>query len=224
MLLALAAGLAAALPAAATPVTVFFDGPSGFGISAADAQDAYSNGVPRVVPDFVGETTGVLSVISQDLDFSGFNPILPEATSTWTVQNQSSFDLGSTYLLFVTSDDYTFRRQSVDYRDEIVGLSIDPDDEWVLVEASFGQQTFYYPAVSLGSLAAGDTAAPFDVHYAINGRAERLFSGEYVLPQLRLGMGIEPIQEAPIPEPTAAVLFAAAAGLIGLVTMRRGRS
>jgi hypothetical protein len=212
ILLGLVAGLAVALPAAASPITLFFNEPTmGMGILEADA---LTSGLPIIDPDFVGQSSGVLSVISQNPDFTGFDPSDPHATSSWTVQNQSSFDLlGSTYLLFVTGDAYQIGGGVIVYDDEDVGLTLNVADGWVIVQTQVGQQHYYYPAVSLGSLAPGDKA-PFDVHYVINAPAQQLPSGDYVLPQLRIGMAF-----TPIPEPGTAALLAA--GLIGLLAMRR---
>jgi hypothetical protein len=217
IVLFLAAGIAA--PAAATPVTVFFDGPSGFGVSA---QSAEASGVEFRYPDFIGSASGVLSVISQDLQLGSIDPLPPtqsgnSATSIWTVENESSIDLlGNTYFLFVTAMSHSVGGTVVGYDDANVGLSIDPDLGWVLVRTSTEPgQGYYYPAISLGSLGAGATADPFAVNYVIDEPIQRVATTN-VLPKLAGGMGF-----APIPEPTAGVLMGIGLALLAVVQRRR---
>ncbi len=215
IVLFVAVGIAA--PAAATPVTVFFDGPSGFGVSAESANAAFASGVPFVYPDFVGSASGVLSV-SQDLQDDSDST----ATSIWTVENVFPKDLhGDTYLLFMTTTGFEIGGQVVEYVDAGVGLSIDPDLGWVLVRTSLdAEESYYYPAVWLGSLGAGATADPFAVNYVVEEPVQEVFTQsvtQRVLPQLVAGMGF-----APIPEPTAVVLMGL--GLAFLAVVHRLRS
>jgi len=223
VVLLLVAGIAA--PAAAAPITVFFDGPSGFGVSAESAE---ASGVPFVFPDFVGSASGVLNVVSQELQ--GDNDSIASllmgqsgntATSTWTVGSEYPKDLlGDTYFMFMTTSAFDDEGQTVEYAAANVGLSIDPDLGWVLVRTNTEPgQGYYYPAISLGSLAAGATAAPFDVNYVVNAPIQQVTtkSGtEMVLPQLAAGMGF-----APIPEPTAGVLMGVGLALLAVVLRRR---
>jgi hypothetical protein len=223
IVLLLAAGVAA--PAAATPVTVFFDGPSGFGVSAASAAAAEAAGVEFRYPGFVGSASGVLSVSSQVLqgDANSQSSLLlaqsgNTATSIWTVENVSSIDLrGETYFLFVTGMAFSIDGEIVEYGDANVGLSIDPARDWVLVRTSMEPgQGYYYPAVALGSLGAGASAAPFAVNYVVDQPIQRLATNKLVLPQFAAGMGFEPI-----PEPTAGVLMGLGLALLAVVLQRR---
>jgi hypothetical protein len=215
----------AAAPAAAVPVTLFFDGPSGYGVSAESAQDALAMGVAFVYPDFVGSASGVLNVSSQVLqgDPDSIGSLLlgqsgNTATSSWTVENVAPKDLlGDTYFLFVTSTPFSFEDEMVEYDDAKVGLTIDPDLGWVLVRTSMEPgQGYYYPAVSLGSLLAGESADPFDVNYVVDAPVGQVGANTLVLPQLAGGMGF-----APIPEPTAGVLMSVGLALLALVARRR---
>jgi hypothetical protein len=222
----LAAGIAA--PAAATPVTVYFDEPSGFGVSAESANAAFASDVPFVYPDFVGSASGVLSVISQELqgDNDSIAALLlaqsgNNATSIWTVENEYSKDLlGDTYFLFVTTMAFSIEGEVVEYDDANVGLTIDSDLGWVLVRTSTEPgQGYYYPAMSLGSLGAGATAAPFAVNYVVDQPIQQVVTQsatKVVLPQLAAGMGF-----APIPEPTAGVLMGVGLALLAVVHRRR---
>jgi len=211
----------AAAPAAAVPVTLFFDGPSGFGVAQGDA---LASGVPIEEPPYVVDAEGILRVIEQDVQLGSIDPFPPIAagenrlTSTWTVENESTYDLlGDTYLLFVTTLPYPIGGEVVEYDGSEVGLSIDPDLGWVLVHTNAGPgQDYYFPAISLGSLAPGEVAAPFDVDFVVGAPLQQV-GNTFVLPQLQTGLGF-----APIPEPAAATLLAL--GLALLATLRRERS
>ncbi|MDH3214203.1 MAG: PEP-CTERM sorting domain-containing protein [Myxococcales bacterium] len=228
-------GLAGSLPASATPVctpqecTILFNGPSGFGIDAADAQFVSNQlGIPILTPGSVGDSSGTLSVIDQDfqapLDLNPFPPGTAElvnATSMWTVQNVSSEHLlGDLYFLFVANvDEFTDASQSVQYDDDAVGLTLDPLlDPWVLIRAFDPNQgrDFFYPAVALGSLEAEEIADAFRVHFVIKTGMEQTGPSRYVLPQLQVGMGF-----TPIPEPSTAALLAL--GLATLAATRKRR-
>jgi hypothetical protein len=227
------AGLAGSSPASATPVctaqecTIQFNDPSGFGIDAADAQFVSNQlGIPILTPGSVGDLSGTLSVIGQDL-----NPISPgttepvTATSNWTVQNVSSEDLlGDLYFLFVANvDEFADADQTVRYPDDVVFLTLDPQvDPWVIVRAFDRDQgrDFFYPAVALGSLEADQIAEAFRVHFVIEGRdppgLAQTGPSRYVLPQLQVGMGF-----TPIPEPRTVALLAL--GLATLAATRKRR-
>ena len=202
--------VAAATPAGAVPVTVFFTESTGMGVAESDVLAISSSfGIPILDPSFVGDADGVLSVFAQDLVFGSVAPSPPsaasgnQATSTWTIQNESSFDLlGDSYYVFATVEPFTIAGETVEYDPAKVGLSIDADLGWVFVRASDAGKRFYYAAKALGSLAPADLAAPFAVNYVIDEPVVRISTGTYVLPQLHGGMGF-----TPVPEPGTGLLL-----------------
>lgn len=209
-----------AAPAAATPVSLFFDGPSGFGVSQGDA---LASGIPIVEPPYVVDAEGILRVIDQAVQLGSVDPFPPiaasanSATSVWTVENESSYDLlGDTYFLFVTTTRYAIGREVITYDSSDVGLSIDPDLDlgWVLIHTNAGPgEDYYFPAMSLGSLAPGGVADPFAVDFVLEGPVQQV-GNTFVLPRFQTGLGF-----APIPEPTAGVLMGF--GLLLLAATRR---
>lgn len=220
IVLLLAVGVAA--PAAATPVTVFFDGPSGWGVSAASAE---GSGVPFVYPEVVGSASGVLGV-SQELqgvydydDIVAFllNESGNEATSMWTVENESGDDLPEeTYLFLATAVLFPYGGGDVEYDDENVGLTIDPLDGWVFVRTSTEPgQGYYYPAIKIGPLGAGAEAV-FAVNYVVNQPIQLVGLNELVLPQLAAGMAF-----TTIPEPATGILLGVGLALLAVSHRRR---
>jgi hypothetical protein len=215
----LVAGVAA--PAAATPVTLYFDGPSGYGVAEGDA---LTSGVPIEEPPYVVDAAGILRVVDQDVQLGSIDPFPPIAasanslTSTWTVENESSYDLlGDTYILFATTVAYAIGGEVVEYDDSDVGLSIDPDLGWVLIHTNAGPgEDYYFPAMLLGSLVPGEVAAPFAVNFVVDAPMQQV-GNTFVLPQFQTGLGF-----APIPEPGAATLMCL--GLVLLATFGRQRS
>lgn len=223
--LLLLAGLLVGSGATADSVPVFFTGLDGIGISEADAMGLKLLFGDDIViePSFVGEGTGVLEVVSQDVNAGSVSPFPPlsgesnTASSTWQARNVSEFDLlGDTYLLFVTSDPFATGDEVVQYEDVNVGLDFDPDDGWVLVRAGGGDEIYYLPAVALGSLSPGQLTGSITVGYHVNEPLEQLPNGQYVLPQLRTGMGF-----TPIPEPGTAALLACGLALMAARSRRR---
>jgi hypothetical protein len=210
--------LGVATPAAATPVTLFFDGSSGFGVAKADA---LASGLPIEEPKYVVDAAGILRVIDQAVQLSSIDPFPPiaasanSATSLWTVENESSYDLlGDAYVLFVKTTPYSIGGEVVEYASSAVGLSIDPDLGWVLIHTNTGPGLdYYFPAMSLGSLAPGEVADPFAVNFVIDTPTQQV-GNTFVLPQFQTGLGFEPI-----PEPTAGVLMGF--GLALLAATRR---
>ena len=222
--------------AAASPVTLYFDGQLGWcgeggaltqcGVSQADA---LASGIPIEEPTYVVDAEGILLVADQDVQVSSLDSLFAAsgntATSTWQVQNVYPHDLiGDTYILFVTTAPYPTRRGDVTYDPSDVGLSIDPDLGWVLIHTNAGPgMDYYFPAMSLGSLAQGELASAFDVNFVIDTPLQQVGS-EIVLPRFQTGMGFEPAPEpsGPVPEPTGAVLMGV--GLILLATLHRRSS
>ena len=211
----LVAGIAA--PAAATPVTLYFDGISGYGVAVGDA---LTSGVPIAEPDYIIDTPVILSVVGQQVQGSSIEPFPPisagsnTATSSWTVENTSPYDLlGDTFILFVRTAPY----ETVTYDGSDVGLTIDPDLGWVLIHTNAGPgEDYYFPAMSLGSLAPGERADYFDVNFVVDAPLDRV-GNTFVLPRFEIATGF-----APIPEPGAATLMCL--GLVLLATLGRRRT
>jgi hypothetical protein len=206
-------------PAAATPVTVSFAGHDGFGVGAVPP------GFSEEEPDYLVDAEGYLSVIDQDVLISSVHPTPPTAasgntvTSIWTVE--SSYDLlGDVYMVFVTTVPSEIGFEVVEYEDPNVGLSIDPDLDWVLIhtiDIADGRH-YYYPAIELGFLAPGETSAPFAMNFVVNEPLQQV-GNTYVLPRFQLALGFTPTL---VPEPSAAALLGL--GLVLLATARRLRS
>jgi hypothetical protein len=216
-------------PARAIAIPIFFTGDGGFVVSASDAA---SSGLPMKTADFVGSIDGTLAVVGRTLDQTTVVPLPPtapsgnRATSAWTVRNASTADLdGDVYLLFLTSDPFdvpgTSPTQTISYADANVGFMIDPADGWLLIAVDVpagagGTDTFYYPAIELGSLAPQELAEVFDLNYVVNEALQDAPLNRFYLPKLRLGLGF-----TPIPEPTTAALLAL--GLVGLAVQGHRR-
>jgi hypothetical protein len=223
MTLAALGAVVAATSASGASMTVMFDGNDGFGVSEVAAMDAQANGgIDIVTPEFVGEATNILSIVSQNLQIGSIDPFPPldsgphTAISNWQAQNESDFDLiGSTYLLFVTTDPSEAGSETIAYQDSDIGLTIDPDAGWVLVrsEDPLSGDVYYYPALQLGSLESGEITDAFALRYFIDGAME-VVGGTYVLPELRIGLGF-----TVVPEPSSGALITLP--LLGLLASRR---
>jgi hypothetical protein len=229
-----------ALPAAAVPVDVFFEGPStpsdpstSFGLGETQALAANTNfGVP-IIDDlsFVGSVTGTLQPNpSLTPTWTMMSDTENRATSSWDVTNESGSDLvGATYLLFTHTDPFTKEGVLVDYADSNVGLTIDEALGWVIVKSvdpTLG--AFYYPAILLdrsasdplnGFLGSGMTSANFDALYVVKQELVDAPAGSmaFQLPELQVGMGF-----SPVPEPGTAMLVAL--GVLALSARRLRRS
>jgi hypothetical protein len=222
-----------ALPAAAVPVDVFFQGPSSFGLGETQALAANaSSGVPIIDSlALVGPVTGTLQANPSFTPTSSLtSPTENRATSSWNVSNVSPSDLaGAIYLLFTNTPAFTKDGVFIDYTDSNVGLSIDEALGWAIVKSvdpSLG--AFYYPAILLdrsvsdplnGFLGSSETSASFDVKYVVKQAlvAAPAGSTEFQLPKLNVGMGF-----SPVPEPGTAVLVAL--GVLALSARRLLRS
>jgi hypothetical protein len=222
-----------ALPAAAVPVDVFFQGPSSFGLGETQALAANANFAVPIIDSlsFVGPATGTLQANPGFVPTSSLtSPTENRATSSWNVTNVSSSDLaGASYLLFTNTPSFTKDGVFIDYVDSNVGLTIDEALGWAIVKSvdpNLG--AFYYPAMLLdrsvndplnGFLGSGLTSANFDVNYVVMQALVAAPAGsmEFQLPKLNVGMGF-----SPVPEPGTATLMAL--GVLALSARRLRRS
>ena len=226
-----------------TQCTVFFSGPDGFGLDSGDATEVSGElGIPILQGVELFSTSGTLAetiLFDPVLDLDPFPPsaLGPNvATTEWTIRNiTGSTDAGpdpdlidNVFYLFVgfgKKDEFgnvpSFMDPSgntVGYGSTPLGLILDTANPWVLLEAfdSDLNQTFFYPAVDLGSIARGAEADPFDVGYFIGGPLQEPLPSIFVLPRFQVGAGF-----TVIPEPAAALLLGL--GLAGLAVTRPRR-
>ena len=225
---------------------VFFSGPDGLGLNSGDATLVSTElGIPILTAGELFETSGTLAETIffdpvTDLDPfppSTSDPILDTtATTEWAIRNvtgspgaEPARDLiGNVYYIFVSileSFVDPISGLDVDYGSTSLGLTLpsrilDPSaDPWVILEAfdSTLNQTFFYPAVDLGSIASGAEADPFDVNYFIGGPVqEPLQNSIFVLPQFQVGAGF-----TVIPEPETALLLGLGLAALAVTRPRR---
>jgi hypothetical protein len=208
MLLTLVAGLAAAVPAAASPITVFFDGPSGQGLSQSTFDE--------IKDDFLVVSPALSTVttrVTRGYQFGSLDPMPPTGdhstySEIWTILKKPALE----YLLFVTTEDYWGGDRLVSYTDSSVGLSINlaNDPNWAIVRSTDGAQDYYYLAYPFGP----GPRTSFAVNLVVNAPII-LAGGDYSFPKLGIALAV--------PEPSTAALFAS--GLLALLaTTRRHRS
>lgn len=198
-------------PAAAFPVV--FNGPSGFGISAASAADAQSAGFSLItnVPVFPGDTVPFVvpapDVLASHLVGSPSVANPNTAVSRWSVTNGGDGSLNDAWLVFLTPLTYTASK---------VGIDLQAGGEWRLVQAPVGATTYYYPAVFLGDLGADDQTT-FLMHHVV-GQTLTQQGSTLILPQYQIGV----LTGVPLPEPATLLLLALSLGLAG--GLRRGKA
>ena len=243
----LVAGLLGAGPAAGVPTDctiaiecVTFSGLNGFGFTENDATDASAIlGIPILQAAELFPAAGILSESIVFNPAADLDPFFPSAegpniaTQEWTIRNitgssgaEPARDLiGNAYFLFVALDG-SFEDASlndIDYGAIDLGLilpnrNLDPGaDPWVIIEASVGNETFFYPAVDLASLPIGFEADAFDVRLFIGGPLQEPLNSIFVLPRFQVGAGF-----TAIPEPGTALMLGL--GLAGLAVTGRPRS
>jgi hypothetical protein len=234
LVLACALGTVATV-AQATPVDVYFDGPTSssvnYGISLASATNARDNFGVAIIDQTALLTTlgGRLSVIQPPSSELVATPNPPTSSnnhilSNWQIENTSGAALtGASYLVFTNARTYTVGDKTIDYVDSNVGLRIDRDLGWAIIKSTTSGVDYYYPALLLDRTASnpllGNIASGARVSAAINYLvAEPLTraNGDYRLPSLNLGYAL-----VVVPEPGTALLFGAG---LALLAGRRDRT
>lgn len=223
-----------AQPAAAAPITVFFDGSGGFGLASAPG------GMSQVSPDFVVPVTASTpnpgqEIINLDLDSGVLNDAFSILDYTIGVSSgslgvlqeldPSSVVIGGVGQSSLATVTWTVDNLAPDlvgatyllfvtsdpfqgtaYSDANVGITIDSDLGWTLIPV----QDFLYPAILLGS-PLGDQPVSFEVNYVLNEPLQSNASGTMLFPQLRVAVGF-----TPVPEPGTALLLVLGALAIGV--------
>lgn len=216
--------VASVSPARATPVDVFFNGPTlagdsstAFGISLASATTANTTyGVPIIDQATVSSPfASYLSVIlppSSSLVASPNPPTssLNRVASEWQIENVSPSVLtGASYLLFTNTSPHSVGNTQIDYPDGDVGLKIDKDLGWVIVKLRSAGVDYYYPALLLdrsaetalaGNIAVGERVSA-TINYVV-AQALVQAGGDYQLPKLNLGLA-----QVVVPEPGTVLLL-----------------
>jgi hypothetical protein len=197
-------------PASAFPV--FFNGPSGFGTSAARASAVDAAGFP-IIEDASVYTASTYSLVIPAPNVLSHNiltnPTLQNPTtaqSRWSVTNGGEGDLSDAWLVFLTPVTYTKSK---------VGIDLQPGGRWALVDVPVGKTDYFYPAVFLGDVGADETVT-FLMNHVI-GEALTQQGSTFILPQYSVGL----LQGVPLPEASSFVLLAAGLALAG--ALRRGK-
>jgi len=189
---------------------IVFNGPSGFGISAASAASAAAAGVPIFDVDALAVAAD-LGIVIPAPDVQSFHLVQSPsvanpntANSLWTVNNTGAGALDSAWLVFTNPETYTADR---------VGFEIDPSAGWALFDVVAAGQDYFYPAVFLGDLPAGD-AASFAMHHRVGETLDETAGGKLILPQYHVA-ALEGL-----PEPAMLALVAAGLALAALAHRR----
>ncbi len=196
----------------ADAIGVAFDGPSGFGISAASAAAAAADGLQIIPVEQLATAASFGLTIPapevQDAQLVGSpsfaNP--NRATSTWTVTNSGQMNLQDAWLIFLYPATYTASQ---------VGFEIDDEDGWAVINVFVSGVDYFYPARFMDDLDPSDAVA-FTMRHLV-GEPLTQSGSTFVLPQYAVGA----IQGIPLPEPAALAL--AVSGLVLVAALRRSR-
>jgi len=214
VLAALAATFLHAAPAAAIPI--FFDGPSGFGLSQSSADSASGAGVPTILPTSfqTGSALGISVpdpvVLEYDQKVSPTFSDPSTAHSQWTV-NHTGAALAGVWVVFLRPIDYTPPGGTlVDYDPSEVGLDLS-GPEWALVPQNTSGTQYYYLARRLGDL--GTSPVKFDMYHLLaDGIVQQ--ASTLRLPRYQLSFLVD------VPEPA---LFALLGAVVFGLSLRRRR-
>jgi hypothetical protein len=197
-------------------VPLFFDGPGGFGSSAATAAAAGESARYSATPADqwidAGADSSLPVTIQQTLTTVHQNPSTPSATdaiiadSIWRIENQSAGDLIAPLLVFTSVDPAGVYPAAI----PLVGVDGNLVD---LVEYSFDGVDYLFGAIELGGLAPG-SFVDITVRYIVGGPLAGGSQG--TLPPLGVSvLGSYTV----VPEPSTAALIAL--GLLGIGSVAR---
>jgi hypothetical protein len=172
-LAALAAALLHAEPATAVPI--YFDGPSGFGMSQSRADAASAAGIPTISPtNFrTGSSLGISipdpTVLTYSVQTSPSFANPNTARSRWTI-NHTGSSLQGVWMVFLQPVDYTPAGGTpVHYDPTQIGLDITSGD-WAIVPLNTNGTQYYYAARRLGTL---DASATVEINHLLAGTVIR---------------------------------------------------
>lgn len=195
----------------ASAFPVVFDGPAGYGVSAATASSVSGAGFGVIDDvlvynaDHFGLVIPAPDVLSSHIQSNPSVSNPTTAQSRWSVTNGGEGNLDDAWLVFFTPLTYT---------DDKVGIDLQPGT-WALVQVFAGEDAYFYPAVFLGDVAA-DATVTFLMNHIVGEQLTQVGS-TLVLPQYSVGM----FTGVPVPEPSTFVLLAAGLALAG--ALRRGK-
>jgi hypothetical protein len=189
---------------------VFFDAPSGFGVSEAMADAAITAGFERLTPAAIQNLTPLglaipePTVLDFDISDSPSTSDPTAVTSRWTVQNGGDRAFVDAWLIFLSPTGYPKPQ---------VGVDLQPG-EWGIVEMTVGSgegsTEYFYPAVRLGSIAAGGNVQ-FLMHHVVATALTQTDDDPVTFLLPRYGVGVIGTVPAPAALPLLSMLLTAIA-------------